>query len=130
MKPLLYLYYRLYGYYSNGGIIPVFSSLILMLAFLFINMLTIMRLIEVVVLKEKVVFYLFKEENRLVGSLFFLILWLIISYFLFIKDNKTEIIKSMFLNESKKERLWKGWAVLLYFVGSFVLFVVVTQMKS
>ncbi len=123
IKIFRYYYFRLYSYYS-GGMIPFFSTLMLIIAFMYINAMTIMNIVEVI---TGIKFMLpTRQTNDLFSYLWPLLIVLPVCgfcYYYFKILGNHDVIFNEFANESKRNRLLHGMYVILYFLISISSFI-------
>ncbi|PQJ78757.1 hypothetical protein [Polaribacter porphyrae] len=117
-----YIYYREYTWYKKKigeEDFPHFSAIFVMSLtltiwiFIAISLLYIIWSIQINIIENK------KSIAIIIFSLIS-----ILHYYLFIKNNKYLIIEEEFKKENKKQRYLRGWLVVLYSIGSFLLFII------
>jgi hypothetical protein len=124
MKRILgYYYFRLYKYYS-GGMIPFFSTSILIIVFIYINAITILNVAETAF--DKPLNLPTRNQHSLISYVWPLIIvipvYIVCYNYLIAKNHHVEILEE-FSQESKRHRVLYGSLIVLYFVISISLFV-------
>jgi len=124
-----YYYFRLYKYYSNGDVIPQFSTLTTIFVFLFFNITSLMDLIFGVILGEKITLPT-KQTHGYWWSLFLLLPhYLLFHYYLNVRGCHFRILEK-FKNETPTEKRLSIIITILYFIFSIIFFVFTLYLRQ
>lgn len=124
-----YYYFRLFSYFSDGSSIPLFRTFAIMFVFAYLNLLALTRLIFSVGLNIRL--------NHPVGNgvRWFWPLVFIVSLFALLnhrlkRSGLHDLIFEEYSKETKKQKINRGWIIILYFIGSILLFISVLWLRQ
>ncbi|WP_316833042.1 hypothetical protein [Pedobacter aquatilis] len=126
MKIFKYYYYRLFTYFEDGTAIPFFKTYCVMLCFVFINILTLLKLILAQLNQEKFMLFTGQGLDKLWWLLLILPGYLLFKYELIRSGSHDRIIEE-FKNETKKNKYISAFFTVLYFLISLSFFLVITR---
>jgi len=121
MKILKYYYYRIYKYFEKGDAVPFFSTFLVIIVFLYFNLITLLEFIGILIG--------FSFKLLVIGGvwkfwpiIFILPIFGLFYYCLKSRGNHESIIKE-FEGESRKQFILSSLIAILYFIISIGLFV-------
>jgi hypothetical protein len=126
---IAYYYYRLYRYFSNGGMIPLFSTFSVMFFFAYFNIVTFITFISLFNSIEKIKMPVFEGANILYPFLIILILGGLFYRFM-TREGHHDIILSKFSTETSKQKIVSSLLVCTYFIISISLFILALWLRQ
>jgi len=122
-----YYYFRVFKYYSNGDIIPYFSTFAIIFVFLLINFLTVLGVFSAILNFG----FNMPELNGLkfIPALIFILLLYYYYYYNFVKSGKHVKLLEEFVEENKQQKKKSIIFTLLYFSMSIISFIIVVTLK-
>lgn len=119
---LKYYYFRMFSYFSNGSSIPIFRAFAVMFVFAYFNLLALSTLILSVGLNVKLDLPV-GSGVRWFWPLIIIIPLFALFYYRLKRFGLHDLIFEKYSKETKREKVNGGWIIILYFVGSILLFV-------
>lgn len=122
LRFLRYYYYRVFSYYSKGDSVPFLSTFLVIFVVAFFNFLALASIVSIILKINFTFFTVEKGIGRLCSLLFILPLFGIFLHH-FKKHAYHDRIIEEFKDETPKQKSKSGLFVILYFVGSLILFI-------
>ncbi|ALL06959.1 hypothetical protein AQ505_16570 [Pedobacter sp. PACM 27299] len=126
---LKYYYFRIFSYFSDGSSIPLFRTFAIMFVFVYFNLLALITLIFSVGLNIRL--------NHPVGNgvrwflpLVFIVPLFALFYHRLKRSGLHDLIFEEYSKETKKQKISRGWIIILYFIGSILLFISVLWLRQ